>query len=246
MYPSNEAGSKSRQLRMYKLRPGIVDRSPTLSILCQGHVCLHRLRREGETGRQTDRHKHVPSHCFFAFSCQLLRLSLMAGKAPTVINHTTNNDFILSRLDYCNSLLAGLPNDKLQKLQRIQNSAARLVLGRSKYDHATPMLRELHWLPIKARIEYKLALTCFKSKSGNYASDISYLLVPYTPSRSLRSSSSNNFSTPRIHLKGFGERAFTFSGPFVWNALPQEIKSCSTLGHFRKQMKTHLFRKYLN
>ena len=108
------------------------------------------------------------------------------------------------------------------------------------------MLRELHWLPIKARIEYKLALTCFKSKSGNYPSYISDLLVPYTPSRSLRSSSSSNFSIPHIHLKGFGERAFTFSGPSVWNALPQELKSCSTLGHFKKQMKTHLFRKYLN
>ena len=121
-----------------------------------------------------------------------------------------------------------------------------MVLGRSKYEHATPMLRELHWLPIKARIEYKLALTCFKSKSGNYPSYISDLLVPYTPTRSLRSSSSNNFFIPRIHLKGFGERAFTFSGPSVWNALPQELKSCSTLGHFKKQMKTHLFRKYLN
>ena len=81
---------------------------------------------------------------------------------------------------------------------------------------------------IKARIEYKLASTCFKSKSGNYPSYISDLLVPYTPSRSLRSSSSSNFSIPRIHLKGFGERAFTFSGPSVWNALPQELKSCST------------------
>ena len=99
---------------------------------------------------------------------------------------------------------------------------------------------------LHTKFEYKLALTCFKSKSANYPSYISDLLVPYTPSRSLRSSSSNNFSIPRIHLKGFGERAFTFSGPSVWNALRQELKSCSTLGHFKKQMKTHLFRKYLN
>ena len=109
-----------------------------------------------------------------------------------------------------------------------------------------PLLKELHWLPIKARIDYKLALTCFKSKSGNFPSYISDLRVPYTSSRSLRSISSNNFSIPRVHLKGFEERAFTFSGPSVWNVLPQELKYCSTLGQFKKQLKTHLFKNYLN
>ena len=99
--------------------------------------------------------------------------------------------FVLSRLDYCNSLFAGLSNDKITKLQRIQNNAARLELKQPKLHHIRPLLKDLHWLPIKARIDYTVALLCFKCLNNNSPVYIKDLIVPYTPARMLRSSSSN-------------------------------------------------------
>ena len=92
--------------------------------------------------------------------------------------------FILSRLDYCNSLLAGIPDYKLNKLQRIQNHIARLVLRKSRPASATALLRTLHWLPVKARIQYKIACLCFQCiYQNNKPPYISNLLHPYYPSR---------------------------------------------------------------
>ena len=71
--------------------------------------------------------------------------------------------FVLSRLDYCNATLADLPATHISRLQRIQNNAARLVLQKSKRQHVTPLLKQLHWLPIQTRIDYKLATLCFST-----------------------------------------------------------------------------------
>ena len=153
--------------------------------------------------------------------------------------------FILSRLDYCNALMAGLPDCKISKLQHIQNCAARLVLRKSKHDHATPLLRELHWLPIRARIDYKIAVLCYQCLNVDamptYLCD---LLAPYAPARTLRSSGTSLLAQPRFSLCTFGNRAFSVYGPRTWNSLPLSLRQATTLASFKSGLKTHLFLKH--
>ena len=151
---------------------------------------------------------------------------------------------ILSRLDYCNSILAGAPDEMLNKLQMVQNNAARLVLKKSKREHITPLLKELHWLPIKSRIDFKLALLCFKSTKCGGPAYLENLLIPHTSSRPIRRNYLNTFDIPSINLKTYGGRAFTFTGPSVWNSLPDDLRSAGTLNTFKRNLKTYLFKKY--
>ena len=102
--------------------------------------------------------------------------------------------FISSKLDSYNSILYGLPVTELNKLQRVQNAAARLISRTPKSHHITPILQQLHWLPVKDRISFKLLLLTFKALHGLAPIYISELIKPYNPSRSLRSSTPNYLS----------------------------------------------------
>ena len=129
---------------------------------------------------------HVNYLCTILF-CELRRIGQMSMFLNECSLKTLVSSFIFSRIDYCNSLLANQPTTTLNKLQRFQNHAARLVLRKKKRDHITPMLRTLHWLPVPARLTYKIAILCHKCVNKNAPSYLSDLIEIYVPSRSLRS-----------------------------------------------------------
>ena len=150
---------------------------------------------------------------------------------------------VISRIDCCNSLLNGLSVAVVEKLQRVQNVCARVILIRSKRDHVTPMLLELHWLPVKCRITFKTLLLTFKSLHGLAPTYLSALLSPYCPTRSLRSSDQLLLNQPTSRTK-IGERSFSCAAPRAWNQLPLAVRQCASVNQFKVALKTHLFTDY--
>ena len=124
---------------------------------------------------------------------------------------------VMSRLDYGNAMLYGLPETQLRKLQMIQNSAARLITGTRRRDHITPVLFSLHWLPVRQRIEFKLILLVFRDVHHLCPVYLSSLMIPYTPTRTLRSADQYLLTIPRYHLERYGRRAVSVARPTLWN-----------------------------
>lgn len=153
---------------------------------------------------------------------------------------------ILSRLDYANSLLYGIPDILLNKLQIVQNNAARLILKKKKSDSITPLLIQLHWLPIRFRIQYKIILLTYKALNNQAPPYINSMLEQYQPSRTLRSSSKGLLKEKRVKLKTGGDRAFSVAAPKLWNSLPEEIRMSKTVDSFKGALKTILFRRAYN
>jgi hypothetical protein len=152
------------------------------------------------------------------------------------------NSVVTSRLDFCNSTLTGITADQLSRLQRIQNCAARLIAKKRKHEHITPILIELHWLPIAFRIQYKVAVLAYRHFDGTLPPYLSYVLCTYQPPRALRSSSDKLLKIPRVNLKSAGERSFSFAAPVVWNSLPKSLRNIPIFSQFKTNLKTHLFR----
>ena len=152
-----------------------------------------------------------------------------------------------ARLDYCNSVLYKTSQSNISKLQRAQNSLARVVTNSRKGDHITPILVDLHWLPIAARINYKIALLTFKSLVSRQPSYLCELFDVHQPTRSLRSSSQANRLNVIRSRTSFGCRAFCHAAPTVWNCLPAELtNNLSSLASFKRCLKTYLYRRSFN
>ena len=154
--------------------------------------------------------------------------------------------FVTSKLDHCNSLLSGIPAYLLQRLQRVQNTAARVVTRGRKFDRITPVLKSLHWLPVRLRIQFKTMLLTYKALHGIAPSYIRELLVLHNPPRTLRSSNKFKLVVPITRLKSYGDRSFSKAAPSLWNSLPEEIKDSKSVDSFKNKLKTHLMKEAFN
>ena len=157
-------------------------------------------------------------------------------KAKTVIN-----SFVVSRIDYCNALLARSRKCVLDWLQYVLNAAARLIIGGHKYDHvSSAMCNQLHWLRIKECIQYKLCLLVYKiinKTAPQYLSDMCTLVSDTDGRCRSRSAADSRLGVPRTNTK-FGDRAFNVAGPVAWNSLPSHIRASSSLASFKRRLKT--------
>ena len=152
--------------------------------------------------------------------------------------------FVTNHLDYCNSLFSGLPKSSLNRLQIIQNTAARVLTKTRKFDHITPVLATLHWLPVSFRIDFKIALLVYKSLNGLAPFYIFNLLSPHIPTRNLRSANKLLLSPPpKPKRVTEGGRSFAARAPPLWNQLPLEIKMAPSVATFKTLLKTHFYRQ---
>ena len=176
--------------------------------------------------------RHVNSVCKFCFGQygKLVRQFLTTDAAKSLVN-----SLVTSRLDNCNALLYGVPKTILNKLPNIQNTAARVVTRTSSFSHITPILKELHWLPLQYRVQYKILTHTYKAPHDQSLGYIKKLLNVYMPRRNLRSQNNHLIlEVPKSRTAIYGDRSFAIVAPKLWNALPPGVRECSTF-HARIQ-----------
>ena len=146
-----------------------------------------------------------------------------------------------SQLDFCNSLLAGTSVSNLARLQRVQNTLARVVAQKPRFCHITPVLSDLHWLAVRHRISFKVATVTYRVLQFQQPSYLASLIPRYVPARALRSSSSLSLCVPTRNTTMAASKSFSSVASGIWNAQPNNLSSAPTLPVFRRALKHHLF-----
>ncbi len=149
---------------------------------------------------------------------------------------------VTSRLDYYNALLYDLSDKILYKVQKTQNTAPRVVTGTYKFEHIAPVLNNLHWLPVKFRINFKILLLTFKAYHGLAPSYLCDLIDKKLPTCSLRNYDDFLLVEPKTKFNTYGDRAFSKAAPFLWNPLPIDIHRSPNVACFKQRLKTYLFK----
>ena len=199
-------------------------------------------------GLKLDCHHTMNAHVSnIARTCyvELRRLASIRRFLTSTATATLVSAFVLSRIDYCNSLLFGSTHDVTSNLQRMQNYAARVILRLPKSSSITIHLRSLHWLPVKVRSTYKITCLCYhchSSTAPSYITDMLHRKPLHT--RNTRSSSCIMplLNRPAHNKATLGDRSFSFASSSVWNSIPNDVRCAPSLSSFKSRLKTYLFR----
>ena len=168
--------------------------------------------------------------CLFVLNTHSIRRSVTR---PVLVSLVVS--LVLSRLDYGNAALAGLPCQLTDRLQAVLNSAARLIYGARRSDHVTPLLRDLHWLRVPERIKFKLAVLVYRCLHGlapSYLTDELNLVAEVVTRPELRSSSTTDLLVPRTNRSTIGDRAFPVAAARVWNELSSAVRLSPSVAVF--------------
>ena len=169
-----------------------------------------------------------------SFCCNTVQHTLRHIELYYIHKHTAQPQLISSRLDYCNAILYGLPDKLMRRLKSVENAAARLIAGASRRDHITPILQQLHWLPVR-----RLVFQCVTGQAPGYLAEDCQLVADVSIRR-LRSADTATCVTRRTS-NIFGDRCFAAAGPRLWNSLPINLRQCRSLEQFKRLLKTFLF-----
>ena len=184
---------------------------------------------------------NIARTCYF----ELRRLASIRRFLTSTATATLVSSFVLSRIDYCNSLLFGSTHDVTSHLQRILNYAARVKMRLQMSSRITIHLKSLHWLPVKVRSTYKIACLCYhchSSTAPSYVTDVLHKKPLHTRNTRFSSYTMPLFNRPAQSKATLGDRAFSFASSSVWNSIPNDVRCAPSLSSFKSRLKTYLFR----
>ena len=179
---------------------------------------------------------NIAGTCYF----ELRRLASICRLLTSTATVTLVSSFILSRIDYCNSLLFGSAHDVASHLQRIDNYAARVILCLPKSSNITTHFKSLHWLPVKVRSTYKIVLCYHSSTAPSCVTDMLQKKPSHTFNTSYRSYNMPLLNRPAHSRATFGDRSFSFAFS-VWNSIPNDVRCAPSLSSFKSLLWTYLF-----
>ena len=143
----------------------------------------------------------------------------------------------MTRMDYGNAVLVGLPANQLRRLQSVQNAAALFIFSLQRHDHVTDALISLHWLRVPERIRFKVAVLVYRALHGTAPTYLTnFLSVANSGRRGLRSADTERLVIPRTRLSTIGDRAFPIAGAVIWNGRPTYVTSLPSLAVFRSRL----------